>query len=213
MARSLLLPPTRPQRRQRRDPHVAANGRLTATTGVVLLVLLFLEGITILRIVPLFSWHVWIGLALIPVVGLKLLSTTYRFARYYLGDPRFRAAGPPVPLLRLAGPLVALSTMAVLATGVAAWLAGPSAFGILFLHKAVFVVWFGLMSIHVLAHARRAIRWTRADLPSGPSSRALRGAAGRQAVVLGSLAAGIAVAVLAGHLGAIGWGAWMHVHG
>mgnify|MGYP003693605523 CR=1 FL=1 len=38
------------------------NARLTASTGVVLLVLLAVEGVTILAIRPLLSLHVFIGL-------------------------------------------------------------------------------------------------------------------------------------------------------
>ena len=35
-----------------------------------------------------------IGMVLIPPVALKLGSTGYRFARYYLGSPVYRAKGP-----------------------------------------------------------------------------------------------------------------------
>jgi hypothetical protein len=51
------------------------NARLTASTGVVLLVLLAVEGVTILAIRPLLSLHVFIGLMLIPPVVLKRATT------------------------------------------------------------------------------------------------------------------------------------------
>jgi len=45
---------------------VAGNARLTAANAAVLLVLLAVEGVTILRIRPLLSPHVFIGMVLIP---------------------------------------------------------------------------------------------------------------------------------------------------
>ena len=65
------------------------NTRLTATTAVVLLVLLAGEGVTILSIRPLLSAHIVIGLLLIPPVALKLASVGYRFVRYYTGDAAY----------------------------------------------------------------------------------------------------------------------------
>jgi hypothetical protein len=78
-----------------------ANERLTAISAVLLIVLLALEGVTILGIRPLLSWHVFVGMLLIPPVTLKLASTGYRFWRYYTGRPDYVLRGPPHVLLRL----------------------------------------------------------------------------------------------------------------
>ena len=59
------------------------NARLIGWTGLVLLVLLAIEGVTILDIRPLLSVHVFVGLLLIPPVALKLAATGYRLLRYY----------------------------------------------------------------------------------------------------------------------------------
>jgi len=59
-----------------------------------------------------------IGMVLIPPVALKLGSTGYRFARYYLGSPVYRAKGPPLLPLRLLAPVLVLTTLLVFATGV-----------------------------------------------------------------------------------------------
>jgi hypothetical protein len=59
------------------------NRRLTATTALVLLVLLAAEGATLLALRPLLSLHVFLGMLLIPPVALKLASIGYRFGRYY----------------------------------------------------------------------------------------------------------------------------------
>ena len=71
--------------------------------AALLLVLLVAEGLTILHVHSLLTPHVVIGMVLVPVVLLKIGSTTWRFARYYLGDPEYRRKGPPALLLRLLG--------------------------------------------------------------------------------------------------------------
>jgi hypothetical protein len=194
-----------------RDPGVEANARLTATTGLLLLVMLAAEGVTLLSIRGLLSWHVAIGLALIPPVTLKLTSTMWRFVHYYVGDRRYTTSGPPHPVLRILGPLVILSTLAVLGTGIALWLQGPSSsFG--FWHRATFIVWVVFMTVHVLAHTLRAFRLSGADLghrrthqAASPSPRI------RQATVLASMVAGIILAFAAkGAAG--GLGQWAHHH-
>ena len=107
-----------------RDP-TAGNERLTATTAVVLLVLLAVEGVTILSIRQLLSVHIVVGLLLIPPVVLKLASTGYRFVRYYPGDADY-VAGPAPLAMRLMAPLLVVSTLTVLGTGVALLALGPA---------------------------------------------------------------------------------------
>ncbi|MCL4543339.1 MAG: hypothetical protein M1118_01875, partial [Chloroflexi bacterium] len=46
------------------EPSVAGNARLTAMTALVLFVLLGLEGVTILAIRHLLSWHFFFGFML-----------------------------------------------------------------------------------------------------------------------------------------------------
>ena len=167
------------------DP-TARNERLTATTATVLLVLLAVEGFTILSVRQLLSVHIVVGLLLIPPVALKLLSTGYRFLRYYAGDQAFVAKGPPHIVMRLLAPLLVVSTLAVLGTGVALLAFGPENHRdlVLGLHKASFVVWFFVTSLHVLVYAPRLPRALRAG-----------NAWSRLGLVTGSLLAG---AVLAG---------------
>jgi hypothetical protein len=69
-------------RRGRLNPD--GNERLTAATGIVLLVLTIIELATILFGLHQFlSLHVFVGLVLLPPVLLKLASTGWRFSRYY----------------------------------------------------------------------------------------------------------------------------------
>ena len=136
-----------------------ANARLTGLAGIVLVVLLFAQGLTIPGVRSKLGWHVFIGFLLIPPVLVKLGSTGYRAARYYTGDPAYRAAGPPRPALRFLAPLVVISTVAVLATGVALVAGGHHHGGWLSAaHKMSFLVWFAVMTVHVLAYAARAAR-------------------------------------------------------
>lgn len=188
------------------------NARLTAGTGLLLVGLLFAEGLTVAFIGPLFSWHILIGLVLIPPVALKTVSTLWRFGRYYLGDQRYRKAGPPSPLLRLIGPFITLFTALLFLTGIVVWLQGPRAvptWG--FAHKAIFVVWFGLMTIHVLGHILQAIRLARSDLRPRRKSEQVPGAWLRQGLVLASLVAGVLLGFAARGVSS-GWAIWAVQH-
>src|SRR5579863_1438073 len=105
---------------------VPGNEELTAVTGVLLIVLLAVLGVTILRIRQLIWLHLFLGLLLIGPVLLKMASTGYRFARYYLRDQIYLAKGPPELILRALGPGVVVSTVAVFATGIVLMFEGPA---------------------------------------------------------------------------------------
>jgi hypothetical protein len=182
------------------------NERLTAATGAVLLILLAAEGVTILRIHRLLTAHFFIGMLLLGPVALKAISTCYRFFRYYTGAPDYRRKGPPAPLLRLLGPFVLATSLAVLGTGVALAVVGPGAGPWLFLHKATFVLWFGVMAIHVLAYLPRLPRLIGPDVGvTAGRDRALAVLAGRPArwlLLAASIAGGLIIAELTLHLAA-----------
>jgi hypothetical protein len=127
-----------------------------AATAVVLLVLLAVEGMTILFLRPLLSLHELVGLILIPPVAVKLGTTGYRFMRYYQGHTSYVEKGPPHPLMRfLVPPVLVASTLGVLGTGLAI-LALHQRHGIVVgLHKASFVFWLGAAAIHVLVNLPR----------------------------------------------------------
>src|SRR5215475_7736911 len=95
------------------------NARLTSLVGLVLLVLLAVEGFTIASIQQLLSVHVFVGMLLLGPVALKLVATGYRFARYYAGGIEYIREGPPPPLMRvLVAPVLVLSTVTLFGTGV-----------------------------------------------------------------------------------------------
>lgn len=183
------------------------NERLTAITGTILLVLFAVEGVTILRIGRLLYWHYLFGLLLIGPVCLKCCSTLFRFYRYYTGDRAYVRKGPPQPLLRVLGPVVMLSTIGVMGTGIALGLEGyPKAyfgFSLLFLHKASFILWAGAMTIHVLAYLWRLPRLVGADLKPSRGGRvavAVGGRGLRWSVAGLALGAGLVLAMAGVHL-------------
>jgi hypothetical protein len=186
----------RPSRPSRSDKGVEANARLTGSTAAVLLVLLAAEGLTLLRIGPLLKYHVFIGMLLIPPVALKISSTTYRFARYYLGAPAYRRKGPPQPLLRLLGPFVVVLSVLVLASGVALLLAPVNLrSNLLLVHKASFVLWFGVMAIHVLGHLLDTARLAPRDY-YWRTRRQIAGAGLRQWTIAACLGIGVVLGAL-----------------
>src|SRR4051794_27292179 len=97
---------------------VLANSRLTASVGTVLLIALAVEGVTLFDVSTMFALHAFVGLLLVPVAVLKMCTTGYRFVKYYTADEAYRRKGPPHPILRVLGPLVVISTVAVLGTGI-----------------------------------------------------------------------------------------------
>jgi hypothetical protein len=167
------------------------NERLTGLTAVALLALLALEGVTIVWLRPLFSVHLFVGLMLIPPVALKLASTGYRFARYYTRNAHYRRKGPPPALLRWTAPVVVLTTLVVLGSGVWLLLAGPrSRDAVLPIHKIGFIVWLMFTSVHVLGHVSALPRVALDEYASPAPGRSWR------AVALGvALCAGVALAV------------------
>lgn len=181
---------------ERGDEGVESNRRLTAMTAAVLLVLLAVEGLTILRISVLLVPHVLIGMLLVPPILLKIGSTGWRFARYYLGSPAYRRKGPPPTLLRLLGPIVVGMTAAVMGTGIALLLAPPHLRGeLLFLHKASFVAWFAVMAVHVTGHLVDTTRLAPRDFDWRTQHRA-RGAGIRQLAIAVAICLGLALAVV-----------------
>lgn len=174
------------------------NEQLTAIAGVLLLVLFAVLGVTILRIGQLLWLHLFLGLLLVGPVALKLASTGYRFARYYLATAAYRLKGPPHRLLRALAPVLVLTTVGVFITGVLLLVEGPgSRDQLLVWHKVTFIVWLVAMAPHVLGHLVElgpALRLTRPT--GGHSAAAPDGGAGRTIVLLSAIAAGALLAIV-----------------
>ncbi|MDQ1660716.1 MAG: hypothetical protein QOJ68_696 [Blastococcus sp.] len=201
-------------RRHRPDPVTGAtsgpagNAELTAWTGLVLLVLIAVELVTLLDVRGLLSWHVVVGVLLTAVAALKIASTGWRIVRYYTGNRPYRTAGPPPLLLRILGPLVIAGTVAVLVSGLWLIAVGPTSsrqplatvlgqrLDWLSIHQASFIVFAVVVGVHTLARLIPAF-----NLGTGRSRRdggvgRLRGWGPRLAVVTATLVAGALAAVL-----------------
>ncbi|MBO1755036.1 hypothetical protein [Allobranchiibius sp. CTAmp26] len=174
------------------------NRRLTASTGMLLILLLAVEGATILAIRQLIAVHVFVGLLLVLPVLWKMATTGYRFFRYYTGTEAYVRSGPPPLVLRVLGPLMILTTIALLATGIMLIVEGPGrSHQWLFLHQASFFAWVAVTTIHVLGHLREALVETWRDLrprADDPAARRVRVRAIALVVVL-LLGVGLASAV------------------
>jgi hypothetical protein len=219
----------RPLLERLRAGGTSGNERLTTATGIVLLVLLAVIGVTLLRLQSLLWVHLFVGMLLIGPIVLKLASTGYRFVRYYTANPRYRRKGPPAAPLRMIAPIVVLTTVVVFVSGVLLLLIGPSSRSALLpFHKISFIVWVAFTSLHVLAHLPEVAATiglggetvSKVDILAAVDASeggdlsawqapgaALAGHAGRGLSLAGALAGGtmLAVAVIPQ------FGPWLHV--
>jgi len=165
----------------------AGNEQLTGAVAAVLIVLLAIEGATLLNLRSLLTVHAFVGMLLIPVIGLKLASTGWRMLRYYRRGEEYVRRGPPHIALRvLVAPVVVVSTVFLFGTGVALLAVDETQGTLVGLHKASFVVWLVATAIHVLAHLVELPRVIRSRVP---------GLGLRVALVGASILAGGVVAV------------------
>jgi hypothetical protein len=175
--------------RRRLNPE--GNERLTAVVGVLLLVPILVELATIVLGVHTFmSLHVFVGLALIPPVLLKLASTGWRFARYYTRSRAYVAQGPPQLAMRLLAPLLVAATVILFSSGIAMGILHGHALQIARrLHGPTSVIWLVLVGVHVLVYLKRALAGSGEDLRS--STRGVRRATWRAYTVAATLMLGL----------------------
>ncbi|HEY2311926.1 MAG TPA: hypothetical protein VGH46_12535 [Gaiellaceae bacterium] len=181
------------KRERRLNP--IGNERLTAAVGLLLLIPILVEVATVLLGVHTFmSVHVFVGLALIPPVLLKLGSTTWRFMRYYTRSRPYVALGPPQLAMRVLAPLFVAATIVLFGSGVAMGvLHGQALDWARRLHGPASVIWLLLLGLHVLVYFTRAVRRTVDDAAPEQRSRA-RGAAVRGLALAGAIVSGVVIA-------------------
>ncbi len=188
---------------------VVGNERLTALAGAVLLVLILVEIVSAAYLHALLPLHVFVGVLLAGPLVVKLGSTGYRFLRYYTKSPAYVRSGPPRLPLRVLGPLLLVTTLAVVGSGIGLVVTGPAQAGLLRpLHSLSVVFWLSLIAIHVVAYLWRTLRWVAGDWRKHPSRSLAPGRGFRLGVTLGALLAG-AVAALLQFPSAAPWVVWI----
>jgi hypothetical protein len=131
---------------------------------------------------------------LLPPVALKLGTTGWRFARYYMRSEPYVRAGPPTALLRMLAPLLVASTLALFGTGVAMIVVGHRGGELRTLHTFSFIAWGVLIGVHVLAYLTRVFHDGVADWRRN-ASEVVAGVGTRRAVLVGSILAGVVLAL------------------
>jgi len=192
----------------------AGNAQTTAALGVLILLLILAELVTLLDVGGLISWHIAIGVLMVPPTLAKCGTTGWRIVRYYSGARPYRQAGPPPMPLRVLGPFVIVTTIAVLGSGLALLPLGPdsgrtplfSALGQqispLTIHQGIFILWCVATGLHVVMRTIHAIGLLTRSRPAGTGTRIT--------AILGTLAiSGLAAAIV---LGASGSWTSGHLH-
>ena len=174
---------------------VEGNELLTSTVAALLTILLVAEAVTIVHLNGLLGAHMFLGLMLIPPVLVKLVSTGYRFARYYTGSAPYRAKGPPHLPLRVMAPVLVAATVMIFATGIWLLVLGHRSDQALMLHKVAFIVWGAVFAVHFFAYLPRVARALAADWTPRLRDARIAGARLRAIVVAASLGGGCALAL------------------
>jgi hypothetical protein len=170
------------------------NERLTSSVGLVLLALLGVETLTTIALRSFLPEHIFLGMLLLPPVALKLASICWRFACYYARRQPYVLAGPPRIVLRTLAPFLVASTLMLFGTGVAMIVVGHRGGELRTLHTFSFIAWGVLMAVHVLAYLTRVFRDGIADWRRSATD-VVTGVRVRRALLVGSLLAGVAVAL------------------
>lgn len=201
-------------------PFVTSNTRLTRSIGAALFWLVILQfisaifffGICVNWGVPLpysaiRAVHFFVGFMLIPLVGLKLLSTSWKAAGYYTGRPIYKREGPPRWWNRLLSPVMGILFLITLWSGVAMWGSLEGYFPIPYLYHDYSVVQWHLWSscflvaltvFHMVAHFRETFRSRRRKAVEDAANPEPRGTMlARRTLVGGAIGSAVALALSA----------------
>jgi hypothetical protein len=174
---------------------VIGNERLTALVSFVLLVLIIVELVTsaVLR-----SWlpaHTFVGVLLAGPLLVKMSSTGWRFLRYYTRAPAYVRRGPPPLVLRVLGPILLVTTLVMVGSGIGLVVTGPIQ-PFLLAHVFSALAWLPLIAVHSLAHLRQVPRRLVDDWSNRRGSRSQVGRGLRLGANLGALLLGVIAAAL-----------------
>ncbi|HLG61392.1 MAG TPA: hypothetical protein VKY19_05635 [Ktedonosporobacter sp.] len=174
---------------------VVGNERLTALVSLVLLVLIIVELVTSALLRIWLPAHTVVGILLVGPLLVKIGSTGWRFLRYYTRAPAYVHRGPPLLVLRVLGPVLLVTTLVMVGSGIGLVVTGPLQ-PFLLTHVFSALVWLPLIAVHSLAHLQEVPRSIASDWSSRLGPRFPVGRGLRLGTNLGALLLGIIAAVL-----------------
>ncbi len=168
------------------------NQRLTGIAGAILFVLIIVELVITANLDNLLSFHIFVGILLSGPLVVKMLSTGYRFARYYTRSPEYVRGGPPKPLLRILAPFLVLTTILVFVSGFLLIKYYSNSL-IIKLHAVSVAIWLPLLAIHLYAYLKKVPGLVARDLTNRPQYK-LKGRKARirfsvASLIIGAIAA------------------------
>lgn len=172
---------------------VIGNERLTALVSLVLLVLIIVELVTSALLRIWLPAHTVVGVLLVGPLLVKMGSTGWRFLRYYTRAPAYVRRGPPPLVLRVLGPVLLVTTLVMVGSGIGLVVTGPLQ-PFLLTHVFSALVWLPLIAVHSLAHLQQVPRsiasdWSTRQGSRFPVRRGLRLGTNLGALLLGVIAA------------------------
>jgi hypothetical protein len=174
---------------------VIGNERLTALVSLILLVLIIVELITSAFLRIWLPAHTVVGVLLAGPLLVKVGSTCWRFLRYYARAPAYVRRGPPPLVLRVLGPVLLVTTLVMIGSGIGLVVTGPLQ-PLLLTHVFSALVWLPLIAAHSLAHLQQVPRSIASDWSTRQGSRFHVGRGLRLGINLGALLLGVIAAWL-----------------
>ena len=169
---------------------VIGNERLTALVSLVLLVLIIAELITSAFLRIWLPAHTVVGVLLAGPLLVKMGSTGWRFLRYYTRAPAYVRRGPPPLVLRVLSPVLLVTTLVMIGSGIGLVVTGPLQ-PFLLTHVFSALVWLPLIAVHSLAHLQQVPRSIASDWSTRQGSRFHAGRGLRLGINLGALLFGV----------------------
>ena len=172
---------------------VIGNERLTALVSLVLVVVIIVELVTSAFLRIWLPAHTVVGVLLVGPLLVKIGSTGWRFLRYYTRAPAYVRRGPPPLVLRVLAPVLLVTTLVMVGSGIGLVVTGPTQ-PFLLAHVFSALVWLPLIAVHSLAHwsqvpRRLADDWSKRRGPRSQVGRGLRLGVNLSALLLGVIAA------------------------
>jgi hypothetical protein len=174
---------------------VIGNERLTALVSFVLLVLIIVELVTSAFLRLWLPTHTVVGVLLAGPLLVKMGSTGWRFLRYYTRAPAYVRRGPPFLVLRVLGPVLLITTVVMVGSGIGLVVVGPIQVSLL-THVFSALVWLPLIVVHSVAHLRQVPSRLADDWSTRLGFHSRRGRGLRLSVNLGALLLSVIAAVL-----------------